>query len=81
MYKPDLFVNLDYFVFLIGNNTAVRLRGDYRLHDYINANEIKVIIKYAFFLSKQSCFRDYILINNILLVKVHYKILAEIFGR
>ncbi len=45
MYKPDLFVDLDYFVFLIGNNTAVRLRGDYRLHDYINANEIKVITK------------------------------------
>ncbi len=31
-----------FFEFL-GNRTAVRLTGQHRLHDYINANEINVI--------------------------------------
>lgn len=30
------------FIFT-GERTAVRLQGDHRIHDYINANEIKVI--------------------------------------
>lgn len=36
-----------WFIFLwlltiVGDRTAVHLEGDYREHDYINANEIKV---------------------------------------
>ena len=29
----------------LGDRTAVRLHGDHRMHDYINANEIKVIAR------------------------------------
>jgi hypothetical protein len=39
--KFYLFGFFDHFL-ILGNNTAVQLKGNHRLHDYINANEIKV---------------------------------------
>jgi hypothetical protein len=40
--KKKNFLEILIICYDIGNNTAVRLFGDHRLHDYINANEIKV---------------------------------------
>jgi len=36
-------INLIIFFEFEGDRTAVRLRGEHRRYDYINANEIKVI--------------------------------------
>ena len=52
IFLPEDHVEIDLFLFekkekicvlIIGDHTAVRLQGDHRVHDYINANEIKVI--------------------------------------